>query len=56
MAFHQREVSFADYLEAKYGCVSVKEAVSGTTLVESGADSYISRLKILDIHRKSEVL
>ncbi|MCD7807487.1 MAG: SGNH/GDSL hydrolase family protein [Lachnospiraceae bacterium] len=42
-------VSFADYLEAKYGCVSIKEAVSGTTLVESGTNSYISRLKRLDI-------
>lgn len=38
-------VSFADYLAAKTGCISVKEAVSGTTLVDNGVNSYIKRLK-----------
>lgn len=41
-------ISFADYLERSTGCSAVKEAVSGTTLVEEGADSYIKRLKALD--------
>ncbi len=39
-------VSFADYIAARNGCVSVKEAVSGTTLVD-GPSSYIRRLKKL---------
>jgi len=41
-------VSFADYIAARNGCNVVKEAVSGTTLVDSGIGSYISRLKKLD--------
>ena len=41
-------VSFADYIAARNGCTITKEAVSGTTLVNSGSDSYISRLKKLD--------
>lgn len=41
-------VSFADYIGAQNGCTITKEAVSGTTLVDSGLDSYISRLKKLD--------
>ncbi len=39
--------SFADML-ADYGCNVVKEAVSGTTLVDTGADSYVSRMKTMD--------
>lgn len=38
-------VSFADYIGARNGCTVIKEAVSGTTLVESGLDSYIDRMK-----------
>lgn len=41
-------VSFADYIAARNGCTNTKEAVSGTTLVDSGPDSYISRLKKVD--------
>lgn len=41
-------VSFADYIGVRNGCTITKEAVSGTTLVDSGPDSYISRLKKLD--------
>lgn len=41
-------VSFADDLGAKYDCRIVKEAVSGTTLVDDGLDSYVSRLEKLD--------
>ena len=39
--------SFVDFLEAETGCVTVKEAVSGTTLVDDKNDSYISRFKLL---------
>lgn len=41
-------VSFADYLAARNGCVAIKEAISGTTLVNSGINSYVARLKKLD--------
>lgn len=37
-------VSFADYIGAENDCETVKEAVSGTTLVDEGIGSYISRL------------
>ncbi len=40
--------SFADYLEKRDGIKSVKEAVSGTCLVDTGKNSYVSRLKKLD--------
>ncbi len=39
--------SFVDFLEAKHGIIAVKEAVSGTTLVDKGKDSYIPRMKEL---------
>lgn len=38
-------VSFAEYITARNGCEVIKEAVSGTTLVDNGPNSYISRLK-----------
>jgi Lysophospholipase L1 and related esterases len=41
-------VSFADFITARNGAVIVKEAVSGTTLVDDGFNSYIARLKRLD--------
>lgn len=41
-------VSFADYIGVRNNCEIVKEAVSGTTLVDNGLNSYISRLKNLD--------
>lgn len=41
-------VSFADFIAARNGCTVTKEAVSGTTLVDNGPDSYISRMKKLD--------
>ena len=46
--FAANGVSFADILAEKYGCVSVKYAVNGTTLVDNGADSYVSRMKSID--------
>lgn len=41
-------VSFADYIGAMNDCNIIKEAVSGTTLVDEGVDSYISRLNKID--------
>ena len=41
-------VSFADYIAARNGCSITKEAVSGTTLVQEGKNSYISRLQKMD--------
>ena len=41
-------VSFADYIGATNDCNIIKEAVSGTTLVDEGVDSYISRLNKID--------
>lgn len=46
--FASKGESFADFLEAQYGIISVKEAKSGTTLVDDKSDSYISRLKKID--------
>lgn len=41
-------VSFADYIGAMNDCNIIKEAVSGTTLVDEGVDSYILRLNKID--------
>lgn len=42
-------VSFADYIGVRDNCAVIKEAVSGTTLVTGGIDSYITRLQKLNI-------
>lgn len=41
-------VSFADYLEKTDGIIAVKEAVSGTTIVDIKSNSYVSRMKTID--------
>lgn len=46
--------SFADFLEKEDGIVSVKEAKSGTTLVDDKASSYISRMKTIDKSIKAD--
>lgn len=38
-------ISMAEYLERRLGVRVIKEAVSGTTLVDNGEDSYWERLK-----------
>ena len=43
-----RGVSFADYISVRNNCGIIKEAVSGTTLVDNGQSSYISRLRKMD--------
>ncbi len=40
-------VSFVDYIEKRCGCKASKHAVSGTTLVDNGITSYISRMKLI---------
>lgn len=47
--------SFADYLEKETGIISVKEAVSGTTLVDDKTNSYVSRMKTIDKNLKADV-
>ena len=41
-------VSFVDILGERYGINCIKEAVSGTTLVDINEKSYVSRLKAVD--------
>lgn len=40
-------ISFADFISQRNGTTFTKEAVSGTTLVDEGPDSYISRMKTI---------
>ncbi|MBR2133695.1 MAG: SGNH/GDSL hydrolase family protein [Eubacterium sp.] len=46
--------SFVDYLEKRDGIIPVKEAVSGTTLVDNGESSYVARLKSIDTSIKAD--
>ena len=48
--------SFADYLEKKDGIIAVKEAVSGTCLVDEKSNSYVSRLKKVDKSEKFDAI
>lgn len=48
-------VSFADYIAARNGCIVTKEAVSGTTLVDNGPNSYIPRMKSLDTNMRVDL-
>lgn len=41
-------ISFADYICAENDAKMTKEAIPGTTLVDNGPNSYVSRLKTLD--------
>lgn len=47
-------ISFVDYLEKTDGITAVKEAVSGTTLVDNGKSSYVSRMKTIDCDIKAD--
>lgn len=51
--------SFADYMVKRDGITAVKEAVSGTTLVDEavyGKESYIARMKTIDPNIKADAL
>lgn len=47
-------VSFADFLEKTDGIIAIKEAVSGTTLVDIKENSYVSRMKTIDKNIKAD--
>lgn len=47
-------VSFVDFLEKTDGINAVKEAVSGTTLVDNGKNSYVARMKTIDTDLKAD--
>ena len=47
--------SFADFIGIRNHCRITKEAVSGTTLVDEGSDSYIARLKKLDRNENADI-
>lgn len=47
-------VSFADFLEKTDGIIAIKEAVSGTTLVDVKSSSYVSRMKTIDKNIKAD--
>lgn len=47
-------VSFADFLEKSDSIHAVKEAVSGTTLVDVKDNSYVSRMKTIDDNIKAD--
>ncbi len=47
-------VSFADFLEKADGITAIKEAVSGTTLVDIKSNSYVSRMKTIDKNIKAD--
>ena len=42
------QTSFVEYIAKRNNTTYVKEAVSGTTLVDNGSKSYVSRLKTID--------
>lgn len=46
--YASQEESIAEYLTKRFGCNCTKEAVSGTTLVDTSSLSYISRMEKLD--------
>ena len=46
------QVSMADYIAKRQGCVCVKEAVSGTTLMNKDDESYVARLYKIDSGQK----
>lgn len=53
--FSSQEFSVGEYFVARFGCTFTKEAVSGTTLADTGALSYVSRLKKLDKNVKYDL-
>lgn len=49
-------ISFADFITKRNGSMMIKEAVSGTTLVDEEDNSYIARLKRIDQNEKVDLL
>ena len=44
-----------EYIAKRNDCTCVKEAVSGTTLVENTPESYIKRLRTMDVNEKFDI-
>ena len=49
------DVSFVEIMAARHGFSYTKEAVSGTTLADTGADSYIQRMEKLDAGTQTDL-
>lgn len=49
------KVSFVEYISKRNNASYIKNAVSGTTLVDQGKDSYISRLNKIDTDNKFDL-
>ncbi len=49
------QTAFPEYIAARNGTTFLKEAVSGTTLVDNGSSSYVSRLKKTDKNLKFDL-
>lgn len=52
--YGSKGVSFSDFLEKSDEIHAIKEAVSGTTLVEAKDKSYVSRMKTIDKNIKAD--
>ena len=50
------QTSMADYIGVLDGCETTKEAVSGTTLADNNASSYLSRLRTVDTSQEFDVV
>lgn len=55
LGLYSMDVSFVDYISYRNGCEYVKEAVSGTTLVDNGKTSYIQRMKIISVQMRNSM-
>lgn len=49
------KISFVEYISRRNGSSYVKNSVSGTTLVDQGKNSYVSRLNQIDINNKFDL-
>ena len=53
--FASKGESFVNYMVKRDGITAVKEAKSGTTLVDDSSDSYISRMKRIDTKTEADM-
>ncbi|MFC0343231.1 SGNH/GDSL hydrolase family protein [Epilithonimonas hispanica] len=55
VGFASHEESFADYIQKRNNCTIVKEAKSGTVMLDNGKSSYVERIKNFDTKAKVDV-
>lgn len=55
VGYGSMNTSYADYIAKRNGTTFVKEAVSGTCLVDDQPDSYVSRLHTVDVNDKFDM-